>query len=65
VTVVAGVPLMVGGAVAVTVIVKGPSEAEAVPLLTEIVMLVNDPTLLEVGVPDNWPVVVLNAAHEG
>ncbi len=62
---VAGVPLMVGGAAAVTVIVNGASEADAVPSLTEIVMLANVPTFAEVGVPVSWPVVVLNEAHAG
>jgi len=47
------------------VIVNGAREAEAVPSLTEIVTLVNEPTLLDVGVPDSWPVVVLNEAHDG
>jgi len=63
--VVAGVPVIVGGAAAVTVIVNGAREADAVPSLTEIVMLANEPTLADVGVPDSWPVVVLNEAHDG
>ena len=57
--------MIVGGATAVTVIVNGAREAEAVPSLTEIVMLANAPTLLSVGVPDNCPVVVLNRAQLG
>ena len=56
---------MVGGAGEVTVIVNGASEAEAVPSLTEMVMLANEPTLDDVGVPDSWPVEVLNEAQEG
>ncbi|HXQ21001.1 MAG TPA: hypothetical protein VN812_04960 [Candidatus Acidoferrales bacterium] len=56
---------MVGGAEAVTVIVNGAREAEAVPSVTEIVMLANVPTLVDAGVPDSCPVVVLNEAHEG
>ena len=44
---------MVGGATAATVIVDGARDAEAAPLLTEIVMLVNVPMLADVGVPDN------------
>jgi len=60
---VAGVPLMVGGPV--TVIVNGAREAEAVPSVTEIVMLANVPTLVDAGVPDNWPAVVLNEAQVG
>jgi hypothetical protein len=50
---------------ACTVIVNAASDAEAVPLLTEIVMLAYVPTLAAVGVPDSWPVVVLNDAQEG
>jgi hypothetical protein len=65
VTVVAGVPLMVGGAEAVTVIVKAAREADAVPSLTEIVMPLNVPTLVDAGVPDNWPVAALNEAQAG
>ena len=56
---------MVGGAGEVTVIVNGASEAEAVPSLTEMVMLANEPTLDDVGVPDSWPAEVLNEAQEG
>jgi hypothetical protein len=56
---------MVGGAAAVTVIVKGAREAEAVPSLTEIVMLANVPTLDDVGVPDSLPVEVLKEAQDG
>ena len=56
---------MVGGAAAVTVIVNGASEADAVPSLTEIVMLAYVPAFAEVGVPDSCPVVVLNDAQEG
>jgi hypothetical protein len=44
---------MVGGAGEVTVIVNGAREAEAVPSLTEIVMLANDPTFAAPGVPDS------------
>jgi hypothetical protein len=65
VTVVTGVPLMVGGATAATVIVNGARDAEAVPLLTVIVILANVPTLADPGDPDSWPVVVLSDAHEG
>jgi hypothetical protein len=65
VTVVAGVPVMVGGAGVVTVIVNDAREAEAVPSLTEIVMPLNVPTFVEAGVPDSWPVAVLNEAQEG
>jgi len=56
---------MVGGATAATVIVNGAREAEAVPLLTEIVMVANVPTLADPGAPDNLPVAVLSDAHEG
>ncbi|HXQ21002.1 MAG TPA: hypothetical protein VN812_04965 [Candidatus Acidoferrales bacterium] len=61
----AGVPVMVGGAGAVTVIVNGARDADAVPSLTEIVILANAPTLVDAGVPDSWPVVVLNEAQDG
>jgi len=57
--------VIVGGAGAVTVIVNGASEADAVPLLTEIVTFGNVPTLEAAGVPERWPVVVLNEAQEG
>jgi len=56
---------MVGGAAAVTVMVNGARDAEAVPSLTEIVMLANVPTFDAAGVPDSWPVVVLNEAQDG
>jgi len=60
-----GVPVMVGGATAATVIVNGARDADDAPLLTEIVTLPNVPTLADVGVPDSWPVVVLNDAQDG
>ncbi len=50
---------------ACTVIVNAASDAEPVPLLAEIVMLADVPTLADVGVPDSWPVVLLNEAQEG
>ena len=57
---------MVGGlAEAFTVIEKLGSEAELVPSLTEIRMPVNVPTLLEDGVPDSWPVLLLKLAQLG
>jgi hypothetical protein len=56
---------MVSPAVVVTVIVNGTRDADAVPSLTEIVMLEKVPAFAEVGVPDSWPVVVLNEAQEG
>jgi len=62
---VAGIPVIVGGTTAVTVIVNGTRVAAPVPSLTEIVTLGNVPTLDSVGVPDNCPVVVLNEAQEG
>jgi len=57
--------VIVGGAAAVTVIANGASDAEAVPSVTEMVILANVPTLEVAGVPDSWPVVVLNVAHDG
>lgn len=63
---------MVGGAGgggllagAETVMVKGESEARAMPSLTPITMLPDVPTLAAVGVPVNWPVVELKLAQDG
>ena len=58
----AGVPEIVGAG-DVTWIVNGASEALLVPSLTLMPMFANVPAL--VGVPLSWPVVVLNAAHDG
>jgi hypothetical protein len=60
-----GVPVIVGGTTAATTIVNGARDADAVPLLTDIVMLGNVPTLLEIGVPASCPVVALNDAQGG
>jgi hypothetical protein len=75
VTLVAGVPLIVGetggGAPAcwiggaVTVMVNGESADVPVPSVTEIVTLRSVPTSVAAGVPDNWPVEVLNDAQVG
>ncbi|HXQ21003.1 MAG TPA: hypothetical protein VN812_04970 [Candidatus Acidoferrales bacterium] len=62
---VVGAPVIVGGAEVVTVIVNGARDADAVPSLTEIVMLAYVPTLAAGGVPDSWPVAVLNVAQAG
>src|SRR5262249_24587839 len=66
VTVVGGVPVIVGAlfGAAVTVIVKAASEAEP-PLPSDTLMrtFANEPAA--VGVPVSLPVVVLNVAQEG
>ena len=67
-TVVGGVPEMIGGGVfvdVVTVIANAGSAADAEPLLTLIKMLEVVPTLSAAGVPLRLPVPVLNVAHEG
>ena len=50
---------------AFTVIEKAGRETVVVPSLTLIVTFEYVPTLAVPGVPDNFPVVVLNEAHEG
>jgi hypothetical protein len=68
VTVVGGVPEMLGGGVfveAVTVIAKPGKAADAEPLLTLITMPAEVPTSAAAGVPLRLPVPVSNLAHEG
>lgn len=74
VSVVAGVPVMLGGALtgggaaavaADTLMVKGASDAAAKPSLTLITMLREVPALALVGVPESCPVVLLKLAQEG
>jgi hypothetical protein len=62
-----GVPEITGGRLegALTTIENAGSCVVACPSLTLITMLLNVPTLLEVGVPCSRPVVVLNVAHDG
>ena len=67
-TVVAGVPVIVGGGAVVdpvTVIENAGRAADARPLLTLITMPEEVPTLAIVGVPLRLPVEALNVAHEG
>ena len=52
-----------GGGAVVTVIVNAGNEAVAVPSLTLIATFANVPAA--VGVPCNWPVVLLKLAHAG
>jgi hypothetical protein len=65
VAVVAGMPEMVGGVAAVTVMLKVGSEAVEVPSLTEIATPANVPTSVVAGVPVRAPVVALNVAQLG
>ena len=68
VTVVGGVPEIVGGRGGVddvTVIANAGSAADAEPLLTLITMPEEVPTLAIPGVPLRLPVPALNVAHEG
>jgi hypothetical protein len=64
-TVVAGVPEIVGGASAATVIAKAGNDAEADPSLTLITMPAEVPTFAAVGVPLRSPELVLKLAHDG
>jgi len=50
---------------ALTVMLKADKEADIAPLLTEMTMLDDLPTALEVGVPVTAPVCALIEAHEG
>ena len=54
-----------GGAVFTTVIENGGSAAADDPSLTLITMPGSVPTFAAPGVPDSWPVELLNFAHEG
>src|SRR5882724_7620104 len=66
--VVGGVQVSVAEPVACTeftVIWKAARDVVAVPSLTEITMPDVVPASLAAGVPDSWPVVVLNVAHDG
>jgi hypothetical protein len=67
VTLVAGVPLIVGALFdgSCTLIAKGGSESETRPSLTEITMSAKVPTLLVAGVPLKRPVDALKLAHAG
>jgi hypothetical protein len=65
VTVVAGVPPMVGAGSAVTWMLKVGSEADAWPSLTLIVMFEYVPTLELEGVPLKVPVATLKVAQDG
>ena len=68
VALVAGVPEMLGGgggAAAATVMVKAGREAVCAPSLTLITIGLEVPTSDAAGVPVSFPVLVLNAAHEG
>jgi hypothetical protein len=67
ITDVAGVPDISGArfATAVTTIENAGSCAAATPSLTLITMLLYVPTCVDVGVPCNRPVDVLNVAHGG
>jgi hypothetical protein len=49
----------------VTVMENAGSEALAVPSATLITMPVYVPALAADGVPESWPVLVLNVAHAG
>jgi hypothetical protein len=60
---VAGEPEIVGPVV--TVIAKAGSEALAAPSATLITIPAVVPAFAAVGVPDSWPVVLLNVAHDG
>ena len=64
-----GEPLMVGAwfvdVAAVTVMVNAGSEAVALPSVTEITMPGYVPTCNAAGVPESWPLVVLNVAQAG
>ena len=64
---VAGAPEMVGAALAGpdTVILKGVSEALAIPSLTLITMPEAVPTFAAEGVPASCPVELLKLAHTG
>src|SRR5690349_5459422 len=69
VTLVRGVPEMVGarlaGAVVATVIENAGSDTVSVPSLTEITMPEVVPTLFEAGVPVSMPVAGVNVAQLG
>ncbi len=69
VTLVGGVPVIVGGedagACAVTVILKDARDAAALPSLTPMTMALYVPSWLEEAVPVNAPVEVLNDAQDG
>jgi hypothetical protein len=67
VTVVGGVPEIVGAwfAAALTVMANAGSETLAAPSLTPITMLAKAPTFAAPGVPVSCPVAVLNAAQLG
>jgi hypothetical protein len=69
VTDVVGDPLMRGALLpepaARTVIAKAGSAAVLLPSLTLITIFENVPTWLLVGVPESWPVEVLNDAQDG
>src|SRR6516162_8886793 len=54
-----------GAGVFATVIENAGSEAVCVPSLTLITMPGSVPTFPAVGVPDSWPVALLNLAHTG
>jgi hypothetical protein len=54
-----------GGAAAATLIAKAGSDALRDPSLTLITIPESVPTSAAAGVPLNWPVAVLNAAHDG
>jgi hypothetical protein len=57
---------MLRGALAAgTAIENAGSELVAAPLLTQITICVNTPTLAAVGVPDSCPVSVLKLVHDG
>jgi hypothetical protein len=62
---VAGVPEMVGGASAATVIAKAGSDAEADPSLTLMTMPEEVPMFAAVGVPLRSPEAALNVAQDG
>lgn len=66
---VAGEPLMVGAwfvvVAADTVMVKAGSDAVALPSVTEITMPGYVPTCNAAGVPESWPLEVLNEAQAG
>jgi hypothetical protein len=68
VTAVDGVPVIVGATLLVgplTVMLKGGSDTDLLPSLTEITMLLYVPTLVAPGVPRSRPVAVLHVAHAG
>ncbi len=64
VTLVEGVPEIVGGRLATTIENAG-RDADNAPSLTLIVMLADAPIWLPVGVPESCPVELLNVAHAG